>query len=180
MRTVGIKLADGSFYPIMEEGTAQKKTLELTTAHNNQTCVMVDLYRSKTCSMEDAEYIDTLKIENLKDEYDLKVSKAIELIQKEFDPSEISYNDFISTLNNSNNIFYNNVEVALDIIELSSNPSVKIKNELDNKINTLNEIIDKLEDFIDELIIHIAEGSEKEVKNLTKELDDLIDSVKDY
>ena len=67
MRTVGIKLADGSFYPIMEEGTAQKKTLELTTAHNNQTCVMVDLYRSKTCSMDDAEYIDTLKIENLKE-----------------------------------------------------------------------------------------------------------------
>ena len=121
-----------------------------------------------------------IKIENLKDEYDLKVNKAIELIQKEFDPSEISYNDFISTLNNSNNIFYNNVEVALDIIELSSNPSVKIKNELDNKINTLNEIIDKLEDFIDELIIHIADESEKEVKNLTKELDDLIDSVKDY
>ncbi len=121
-----------------------------------------------------------IKIENLKEEYDLKVSKAIKLIKKEFDPSEISYNDFISTLNNSNNIFYNNVEVALDIIELSSNPSVKIKNELDNKINTLNEIIDKLEDFIDELIIHIAEGSEKEVKNLTKELDDLIDSVKDY
>jgi hypothetical protein len=65
MRTVGIKLADGSFYPIMEEGTAQTKKLELTTANDNQTCVMVDLYRSKTCSMEDAEYIDTLKIENL-------------------------------------------------------------------------------------------------------------------
>ena len=65
MRTVGLKLADGSFYPIMEEGSAQKKTLELTTAHDNQTCVMVDLYRSKLCSMEDAEYIDTLKIENL-------------------------------------------------------------------------------------------------------------------
>jgi len=65
MRTIGIKLADGSFYPIMEEGAAQKKTLELTTAHNNQTCVMVDLYRSKNCTMDDAEYIDTLKIENL-------------------------------------------------------------------------------------------------------------------
>ena len=65
MRTVGIKLADGSFYPIMEEGSAQTKKLELTTANDNQTCVMVDLYRSKTCSMEDAEYIDTLKIENL-------------------------------------------------------------------------------------------------------------------
>ena len=65
MRTVGIKLADGTFYPVMEEGTAQEKTLELTTAHNNQTCVMVDMYRSKSCTMEDAEYIDTLKIDNL-------------------------------------------------------------------------------------------------------------------
>ena len=56
MKTVGIKLADGSFYPIMEEGTAQQKKLNLTTAHNNQTCVMVDLYRSENCTMEDAEY----------------------------------------------------------------------------------------------------------------------------
>ena len=65
MKSIGIKLADGSFYPIMEEGSAQKKTLELTTANDNQTCVMVDLYRSKTCSMEDAEYVDSLQIENL-------------------------------------------------------------------------------------------------------------------
>lgn len=65
MKTVGIKLADGSFYPVMEEGSAQQKTLQLTTAHNNQTCVMVDMYRSSNCSMDDAEYIDTLKIENL-------------------------------------------------------------------------------------------------------------------
>ena len=65
MRTVGIKLADGSFYPIMEEGSAQTKKLELTTANDNQTCVMVDLYRSKTCSMDDAEYVDSLQIENL-------------------------------------------------------------------------------------------------------------------
>ena len=65
MKTVGIKLADGSFYPIMEDGNPQQIKLDLTTAHNNQTCVMVDLYRSAECSMEDAEYIDTLKIENL-------------------------------------------------------------------------------------------------------------------
>lgn len=65
MKTIGIKLADGSFYPVMEEGTAQTKTLELTTANNNQTCVMVDLYSSETGTLEGAEYIDTLKIDNL-------------------------------------------------------------------------------------------------------------------
>ena len=65
MNTIGIKLADGSFYPVMEEGQAQQKTLDLTTAHNNQTKVMVDLYRSASCSMDDAEYVDSLQIENL-------------------------------------------------------------------------------------------------------------------
>lgn len=65
MKTIGIKLADGSFYPVLEDNSNQEKTLDLTTANNNQTTVMVDLYRSSLCSMEDAEYVDTLQIDNL-------------------------------------------------------------------------------------------------------------------
>ena len=65
MKTIGIKLADGSFYPVLEEDTPAEKVLELTTAHNNQTKVMVDLYRSRNCTMEDAEYVDSLQIESL-------------------------------------------------------------------------------------------------------------------
>lgn len=65
MKTIGIKLADGSFYPVLEDNTPSEKKLELTTAHNNQTKVMVDLYRSANCTMEDAEYVDSLQIENL-------------------------------------------------------------------------------------------------------------------
>lgn len=65
MKKIGIKLADGSFFPVLEEGTPETKNLNLTTANNNQTCVMVDLFRSESGSMDDAEYIDTLKIENL-------------------------------------------------------------------------------------------------------------------
>ena len=65
MKTIGIKLADGSFFPVLKEGKPEQKKLELTTAHNNQTRVMVDLYRSKTASMDDAEYVDTLQIDNI-------------------------------------------------------------------------------------------------------------------
>ncbi len=65
MKTIGIKLADGSFYPVLEEGAVQEKTLDLTTAHNNQTRIMVDLYRSDTGKIDDAEYVDTLQIDNL-------------------------------------------------------------------------------------------------------------------
>lgn len=66
MKKIGIKLADGSFYPILEEGSATKKKLNVTTVKDNQTTVKVGLYSSEISSMEDAEYIDTLKISNLK------------------------------------------------------------------------------------------------------------------
>ena len=65
MKMIGIKLADGSFYPLLEEGVSAKKTLDLTTARDNQTAIMVDLYRSETNSMKDAEYAATLRIDNL-------------------------------------------------------------------------------------------------------------------
>ncbi len=65
MDTIGIKLADGSFYPIFEDGKPAKKTIELTTVKDNQTTVHVDVYRSNTESMSDAQYVDTLEIANL-------------------------------------------------------------------------------------------------------------------
>ena len=43
MKYIGIKLADGSFYPILEKGKSDKKTLDLTTVTDNQTTVQVDL-----------------------------------------------------------------------------------------------------------------------------------------
>ncbi len=65
MKTIGIKLADGTFYPILEEGSPKKRMLDLTTAKDNQTKVQIDLYRSETGSMEDAEYVDTLEVTKL-------------------------------------------------------------------------------------------------------------------
>ena len=62
---IGIKLADGSFYPILEEGSPQSKIIELTTVRDDQTTVQLDLYRSSSDNMEDAEYVDTLLVENL-------------------------------------------------------------------------------------------------------------------
>ena len=62
---IGIKLADGSFYPILEEGAPQSKIIELTTVRDDQTTVQLDLYRSSSDNMEDAEYVDTLLVENL-------------------------------------------------------------------------------------------------------------------
>ena len=66
MKSIGIKLADGSFYPLLEEGNPEKKSIDLTTATDGQTKVHVDVYRSDTGTMEGAEYLDTLEMQDLK------------------------------------------------------------------------------------------------------------------
>ncbi len=80
--TIGIKLADGTFYPILTEGVPAKKYLDLTTASDNQTTIQVNLYRSKTASMDDAVYVDTLVIDNLvphgKNEPDITLSLGLD------------------------------------------------------------------------------------------------------
>jgi hypothetical protein len=62
---IGIKIADGSFFPILEEDKAAKKRLVLTTAHDVQTNVQIDVYKSSSMSMNDASYIGTLLVENI-------------------------------------------------------------------------------------------------------------------
>ncbi len=64
-KKIGIKLADGTFYPIMEDGVPQKKLMELTTVQDNQTTASIDLYRSESGTMDDAEYVDTLELSEL-------------------------------------------------------------------------------------------------------------------
>lgn len=62
---IGIKVADGSFYPILDEGLAQKKRLVLTTVKDNQESVQIDLYKGSGEAMEDASYIGSLLVENI-------------------------------------------------------------------------------------------------------------------
>ncbi|MCL1836218.1 MAG: Hsp70 family protein [Treponema sp.] len=63
--TIGIKIANGDFYPIIEENSPRKKRLVLTTAHDGQENVQIDLFRSLSKSMLDAQYIGSLVVESL-------------------------------------------------------------------------------------------------------------------
>lgn len=93
MKEIGIKLADGSFYPIMEDGSPCNKDLILTTVKDNQTRVLVDLYRSKTGTMEDAEYIDSLQIENLVEHPNGSVELSLNIGLDENNKLSASMND---------------------------------------------------------------------------------------
>jgi hypothetical protein len=63
--TIGIKIANGEFYPVLEENSQEKKRLVLTTVHDNQRSIQIDLYRSSSRTMTDALYIGSLVMEKI-------------------------------------------------------------------------------------------------------------------
>ncbi len=63
-KIIGIKQADGSFFPILNDGEPSNKTLELTTVRDGQTAVKINLFKQYE-DTEELEYVDTLLIENL-------------------------------------------------------------------------------------------------------------------
>jgi LysM repeat protein len=63
--TIGIKVADGSYYPVLEQGFRGRKELTLTTVADNQSRVQIDLYRGDGGGLEKARYIGSLFIENI-------------------------------------------------------------------------------------------------------------------
>jgi len=63
---IGIKIANGEFYPLIGESSLTRKRLILTTVHDNQPSVQIDLFRSTVGVMADAQYIGSLVVENIK------------------------------------------------------------------------------------------------------------------
>ncbi len=62
---IGIKIADGTFYPILDEASKEKKKLVVTTVRDNQEQVQIELYRSSAESIEQGNYIGRLTIEDI-------------------------------------------------------------------------------------------------------------------
>ena len=63
--TIGIKVADGSYYPILEKDFTGRKKLTVTTVKDNQEKVQIDLYRGNGSSLSEARYVGSLFIENI-------------------------------------------------------------------------------------------------------------------
>jgi hypothetical protein len=69
MAKIGIKLADGKFYPILDEYSSVGKKLVLTTVGDGQTSAQIDFYRNGTAAANGMEYIGTLVVEELAPKY---------------------------------------------------------------------------------------------------------------
>jgi LysM repeat protein len=86
--SIGIKIANGEFYPILSESKAAKRRMVLTTVHDGQKSVQIDLYRSETRTMTDAQYLGTLVVEKLKTRK--KGEPSVELVVSQDTEGEIS------------------------------------------------------------------------------------------
>jgi hypothetical protein len=86
--TIGIKIANGEFYPIIEENSKAKKRLILTTVHDNQRSVQIDLYKSSAKTMADAMYIGSLVVENIKNK--TRGEPSVEMVISSDEKGEIT------------------------------------------------------------------------------------------
>lgn len=127
-----------------------------------------------------SKYAD--EIEELKAQFDSKESDVRKLIEKRFEPPQITYDRFMATIDKSHDLFYQEAEGALNITKFAVEDTPRVDKEIENKINTLKSIIDQIEDLTNELVINISSGdkSHDEVKNLVDDMENLIDSVKEY
>jgi len=60
---IGIKLADGTFFPILDEDALSEQSLELTTVRENQESVQINLF--KQVDGTEPEYIGSLIVEDV-------------------------------------------------------------------------------------------------------------------
>lgn len=62
---IGIKLADGSLYPVLGGDFTGRKRLVVTTARDNQESVQIELFRGGGQRAEEASYVGSLTLDNL-------------------------------------------------------------------------------------------------------------------
>ena len=120
------------------------------------------------------------QLEDIKNEYYKKDSRARELIEKKFEPPQMTYTKFISVVDSSTKLFNQEADNISNIIRLASEDSPRIESEIKSKFNTLNSISDKLDGLIDELVLSLDPAGNDDVEGLLGDMENLIDSIKNY
>ena len=166
----GKKLDEADVKPNNTFNTTTSNTTSTTTTTTSSTSSQNYSYYKK-------------QVEELKKTYETKEEKVLELLEKKFPNGQMSYGRFRGEVDVCRVNFFKEADAAENMINLSDEYSEKIADALKEKIKTLQSIVAKMNDLQSELIISISngdDGSDEEIDNLIKEMNDLIDSVKDY
>ena len=162
----------------------EKPNNNFSTATSNTTSTTSSTAATTATSASSQNYSYYKKqVEDLKKTYETKEEKVLELLEKKFPNGQMTYGRFRGEVDVCRVNFFKEAEAAENMINLSDGYSEKIADALKEKISTLQSIGAKMNDLQSELIISISngdDGSDEEIDNLIKEMNDLIDSVKDY
>lgn len=125
------------------------------------------------------DYIAT--IDDLTDEYALKEAMVRDLINERFEDSVITHERFMGIINNSHENFYSQRDIALNIIDLSTE-DMGLEDNIKQKISFLELILSKMKELHAELIINNVDdkNSDEDLKELIDDMEVLTGSVKDY
>ena len=153
-----------------------------------ETTKKVEKKEKTATTIEAVQYsgIESLKkyekeIENLKVLFNVKQEVARELIKKRFEPPQITYDKFITTIDKSEKLFNMQADAATNIINLAAEDTPRVESEIETKIDSMKTIISQIEELTNELVINISSSeSSEEVKNLLEDMENLTNSIKDY
>ena len=168
----------------LDEADVRPNNYSNTSTTNATTSSSTDNTSNNTTKTSTQNYSYYKKqVEDLKKTYETKEEKVLELLEKKFPNGQMSYGRFRGEVDVCRVNFFKEADAAENMIDLSDEYSEKIADALKEKIKTLQSIVAKMNDLQSELIISISngdDGSDEEIDNLIKEMNELIDSVKDY
>ena len=156
-----------------------KKEQKVEVKQKNEEKVTVDVQEGVVPAFKFYEK----QFNELEEIYPQKENNALELIEKRFAPPQLTYTRFKRVVDDSHETFYSQLSAGKKILELSTEYSTKVEDELKNKVLVLNSIIQSLEKLSEELVINISQvesESNNELEDLFEEFSRVTGSVRAY
>lgn len=122
------------------------------------------------------------KIIELKEEFTNKMINVKILIEKRFAPPQLTYDKFMSTVDNAERAFESEYNTAIDLVRYSDEYSQDMEEQIRARIKTLKILIKQLDNLTKELLDNLSKdnNSDDEIKKIIEEMDRLINSVSQY
>ncbi|WP_405293951.1 zinc ribbon domain-containing protein [Methanobrevibacter sp.] len=120
------------------------------------------------------------QLDELESKFTAKDTSVREIIEKRFEPPQLTYTRFISGVDRSGELFNKNLSSARTMIDLADEYSPRIASEIESKIEILKAILGKLDDLSNELVVNENISKKEDVDGIIGDMDNLIKSVKDY
>lgn len=122
------------------------------------------------------------QVNDLKQLYSAKEKIAMDMIEKRFSPTELTYDRFLSTLNSCTDLFYEQAESTLNIINFATDNTPKVEYEIKNRVDILKLLIEKVDELTNELVLNMSslDSDSDEIRDLVEDMEKLIEYVKDY